>query len=97
MTRTGFYLRLAASIALDLADFTIGRALFPVLWEEGVGTAITLALWGPAGLAYALEFADLTEQLDAFIPTATLIGLYVGWRKGFLFPARNSLDQRGPG
>lgn len=84
MTRTGFFIRLALSLAIDIADFTIGRALFPVPWEEGVGAAILFLLWGPAGLVYLWELADLTEQLDGFIPTATLIGLYVGWREGHL-------------
>ncbi|MFZ4071397.1 MAG: hypothetical protein ACOYJ6_14970 [Caulobacterales bacterium] len=85
MTRTGFFLRLAVSIVIDLADFTIGRALIPIPWEEGVGALILSLMWGPAGLLYVAELADMTEQIDAFIPLATLIGLYVGWREGHLF------------
>lgn len=85
MTRTGFFIRLAASVAIDLADFTIGRALIPIPWEEGVGALILSLMWGPAGLLYLGELADLTEQIDAFLPLATLIGLYVGWREGHLF------------
>lgn len=85
MTRTGFFIRLAISVALDLLDLTIGRALFAVPWEEGAGAAIATLLWGPAGIVYLLELVDVTEQFDAFIPAATLIGLWVGWRKGFLF------------
>jgi len=84
MTRTGFYIRLAISLAIDVADMTFGRLLFPVLWEEVVGAGALVLLWGPAGLAYLWEIADVTEQIDAFVPTATLIGLYVGWRKGLL-------------
>ena len=32
----------------------------------------------------AWEILDVTDQADAFIPTATLVALYVGWRQGFL-------------
>jgi hypothetical protein len=85
MTRTGFFIRLAASVVIDLADFTVGRALIPIPWEEGVGALILSLMWGPAGLLYLGELADMTEQVDAFIPLATLIGLYVGWREGHLF------------
>lgn len=84
MTRTGFYLRLALSIAIDVADATLGRVPLVGTVQEGVGTAILVLLWGPAGLLYLGELADFTEQVDGFIPTATLIGLYVGWREGFL-------------
>lgn len=84
MTRTGFYIRLAISAAIDIADMTIGRVLIPVLWEEVVGAGVLFLLWGPAGLTYLWEIADVTEQVDGFVPTATLIGLYVGWREGLL-------------
>ncbi|MBU6372268.1 MAG: hypothetical protein KJS97_06015 [Alphaproteobacteria bacterium] len=85
MTRTGFFVRLGLSLVLDLLDFTVGRALFAVPWEEGAGAAIATMMWGPAGILYLLELIDVTEQVDAFIPVATLIGLWVGWRRGFLF------------
>jgi hypothetical protein len=88
MTRTGFLWRLAASVAIDLADFTLGRALFALPWEEGVGAVVMGLLWGPLGLLYIAELADFTEQLDAFVPAATLIGLFVGWREGLLFGPR---------
>lgn len=84
MTRTGFFLRLALSLAIDIADFTIGRVPLVGSATEGVGTAILVMLWGPAGLVYLWELADWTDQLDGFIPTATLIGLFVGWREGHL-------------
>lgn len=96
MTRTGFLIRLALSLAIDVADATIGRALIPVPWEEGVGAAILFLIWGPAGLVYLWELADLTEQIDAFIPTATLIGLYVGWREGFLLGKKRDASPTPP-
>ncbi len=84
MTRTGYFLRLAFSVVIDLADFTLGRIPIFGSVAEGAGTIVLLALWGPVGLANLWELADFTEQADAFVPTATLIALYVGWRQGFL-------------
>lgn len=85
MTRNGFLVRLAVSVAIDLADFTFGR--IPIFGSvgEGIGSLILVGLWGPAGLLYLGELADVTDQVDGFLPTATLIGLYVGWREGHLF------------
>jgi hypothetical protein len=84
MTRTGYFLRLAFSVIIDVADFTLGR--IPVFGSvtEGVGTIVLFGLWGPAGLVNLWELVDFTEQADAFVPTATLIALYVGWREGHL-------------
>ena len=84
MTRQGYFWRLAISVIIDLADFTLGR--IPILGtvEDGVGGIVATALWGRAGLAYFWELADITDQIDGFIPTATLIGLYVGWREGHI-------------
>ena len=84
MTRTGYFLRLAFSVIIDVADFTLGRIPIFGSVTEGVGTIVLVALWGPAGLANLWELADFTEQADAFVPTATLIALYVGWREGHL-------------
>lgn len=85
MTRTGYFLRLAFSIVIDLFDFTLGRVPIFGSVTEGVGTIVLVALWGPAGLANLWELADFTDQADSFVPTATLVALYVGWREGHLF------------
>lgn len=86
MTRKGFFIRLAISVAIDVLDFTIGR--IPIFGSIGEGASALLltAIWGPAGLLYLGELADFTDQVDGFLPLATLIGLYVGWREGLLFP-----------
>lgn len=88
MTRTGYFLRLAFSIALDVFDFSFGR--IPVFGSvtEGVGTVVLFLLWGPAGLLNLWELADMTDQFDGFVPTATLIALYVGWREGMFGGSR---------
>lgn len=84
MTRQGFFWRLALSVAIDICDFTLGR--IPILGtaEDGVAGVVTTTIWGRAGLFYFAELLDITDQLDGFVPTATLIGLYVGWREGHL-------------
>lgn len=88
MTRRGFWVRMAFAAAIDLFDATLGRALPFVPWEEGVALLLLAPLWGWAALAYLWELAELTEQLDGVVPTATLIGLFVGWRRGLLLPGR---------
>jgi hypothetical protein len=47
-------------------------------------------------LLYLGELADFTEQVDGFIPTATLIGLYVGWREGFLLGKKRDASPTPP-
>jgi hypothetical protein len=92
MTRTGYFARLAFSILIDVFDFTLGRVPVFGSVSEGVGTIVLFALWGPAGLVNLWELVDFTDQADGFIPTATLIALYVGWRQGFLGGKANASD-----
>lgn len=67
--------KLSVSIVLDLLDFTIGRLLgFGILFDLGCAL-ITAALWGKRGWWCLLEVLDITEQIDGFIPSCTLIAL----------------------
>ena len=84
MTRTGYFVRLGISIVIDLFDTLLGRVPIFGSVTEGVGSIVLVSLWGPAGLVYLLELGDVTDQIDGFVPMATLIGLYVGWRNGML-------------
>lgn len=95
MTRRGYFLRLAFSIVIDVFDFTLGRIPIFGSVTEGVGTVVLFALWGPAGLVNLLELVDFTDQADSFIPTATLIALYVGWRDGMFGTRASSGGERG--
>lgn len=90
MTRRGFWVRMLIALAIDAFDATLGRALPLVPWEEGFVVLLLAPLWGWASLAYLWELADLTEQIDGFVPTATMIGLLVGWRRGLLRPGRRA-------
>lgn len=71
-------------VAADIFDMTAGRLL---LGAGTVGDVITgfimFMLWGPLGLAAIWEVADVTEQLDGFVPTNTLIAI-VAHRRGSL-------------
>lgn len=82
MTRNGYFLRLAFSVVIDLFDFTLGRIPGFGTVTDGVGTAVMFAMWGPIGLLNILEVIDVTEVFDGFIPTSTMVALYVGWKNG---------------
>lgn len=69
-------------VVFDLFDFTIGRLLLGVSLIGEVGTAVILfVLWGPIGLFALWEAVDITEQLDGFIPTNTIISIAASRRQ----------------
>lgn len=69
-------MKLFFAILIDLFDFTVGRVLFAAPFSgEIIGCAAGYVLFGPRAFYYALEALDPTEQIDGFIPTATLIAL----------------------
>lgn len=82
MTRRGYYIRLGICVAIDLFDLTFGRVPIFGSVTEGIGSLVLMLLWGPLGLTYLWEVADFTDQIDSFIPSATIIGLIYGWRHG---------------
>jgi hypothetical protein len=96
MTRTGYFWRLGLSVVIDFMDFTLGH--IPILGtvENGVSGVVVTALWGRVGLVYFLELLDLTDQINSLIPSATLIGLYVGWREGHLGAAKRNVPAQQP-
>ena len=68
--------KLAISILIDLLDMTVGRALFMVPFSgEIIGGIAGMLMFGKKGMFYFLEGLDPTEQIDGFIPTATIIAL----------------------
>lgn len=67
--------KLIIAIILDLVDFTFGRIPgFEIVVDGALGIA-AVALWGWPGLIAFWEIADPTGQIDAFVPTMTLIAL----------------------
>jgi hypothetical protein len=69
------FVKLFICMGMDFFDFTVGRLLgFGIAVDVGCAL-ICSALWGKRGLWALWEVADITEQLDAFIPTCTIIAL----------------------
>ena len=69
-------IKLVVCIVYDVFDLTLGRALFLIPFGgEIVGCALCAAMFGKEGLLYGLEAIDMTEQIDGFIPTATIIAI----------------------
>lgn len=78
-----YSIKMIISIIWDILDFFIGRIPgFGTLWDFA-GTLLALLLWGGPGLLALWEVFEVTDQLDAEIPTLTLIGLlsYSGGRR----------------
>ena len=71
-----WYFKFLISVMVDLFDMTAGRLLFATPFAgEIIGVGVGYAMFGSKAFYYALEAIDPTEQLDGFIPTATLIAL----------------------
>lgn len=71
-----WWLKFSVCLFIDLFDMTVGRLFFAIPFaSEAIGVGVSYALFGPIAFAYALEILDPTEQLDGFIPTATIIAL----------------------
>jgi len=66
--------KMVISIALDAADFVIGRLPgWGTVWDIVLGIFGVL-LWGAPGGLQFLEVFDFTDQIDGFIPTLTIAG-----------------------
>jgi hypothetical protein len=75
-------LKLILSIALDVLDFTVGRIPGLELPVDILLGVAAVMMWGWAGVFAFWEAADLTGQVDGFVPTLTLIALTQMRRKG---------------
>lgn len=71
-----WWLKFFVSVIVDFLDFTIGRLLFAApLSGEIFGTFVGYLMFGSKAFAYLFEAIDFTEQIDGFIPTASIIAL----------------------
>jgi hypothetical protein len=69
-------LKLIICITWDILDFTVCRILFVLPFSNEIATMILCSLmFGKSGLFAGLEALDPTEQIDGFIPIATIIAL----------------------
>jgi hypothetical protein len=72
--------KLIVAVLIDVADFFIGRIPgFGTLFDLAA-TALAVAMFGWKGFAYAWEVLDVTDQVDGFVPTLTLLAL-AEWRE----------------
>jgi hypothetical protein len=63
------------SILFDIADFFVGRIpVFGTVFDI-LGGFLAIWLWGPIGSLQFGEIIDITDQIDAFIPTVTIAGI----------------------
>ncbi len=67
--------KLIIAIILDALDFTVGRIPgFELPFDIVMGVA-AVAMFGWPGLFAFWETADLSGQIDGFVPTLTIIAL----------------------
>lgn len=72
-------IRLFLCIIFDIVDFFVRIPGFGTLFDL-IGIPVAYYLIGPFGIAYAWELLDITDQLDGFIPTMTI--LYIITKSG---------------
>lgn len=63
------------SICWDILDFTIFRIPGFGMIMDIIAIPVSIKLWGSMGALYAWELIDPSEQIDAELPTMTLIGI----------------------
>jgi len=74
-------LKFVIAIVWDLLDFTVFRIPGIGTVTDLISVPLAIWLWGSTGLVASWELVDVTSQLNAEIPTLTIIGLIV-WLKG---------------
>jgi len=75
--------KLVFSIILDTVDFILSFTFFKIpfigqfsaIIFELVIMVFAVMLWGALGLTQLWEVIDVTDTVDAFIPTVTIVGL----------------------
>lgn len=75
--------KFAIAIAVDVADFFIGRIPIVGTGFDIIQTFIGYKLWGGTGLISGWEIIDITDQLDGFVPSLTILGFFSIVQHGF--------------
>jgi hypothetical protein len=68
--------KLVGSVAWDILDLTLFRIPGLGTFTDILATYVAYKFWGPIGLLASVEVLDVTDQVDSFLPTMTLIALY---------------------
>ena len=72
----GFFswlIKMVISIAFDVIDFFMPPGFGTIF--DALGGVLGVILWKGPGAFQFLELLDVTDRIDAFIPTLTLAGL----------------------
>lgn len=72
------WIKFTISIIWDILDLTIGRIPLFGSFFDIIGAFLAILLWGYEGIFAFWELIDITDQVDSFIPTTTIIGV-VSW------------------
>ena len=75
--------KLVFSVILDFIDFILSFTVFKIPFVgqfsaiifEIIIMAFAVMLWGAIGLMQLWEVIDITDTVDAFIPTVTIVGV----------------------
>ena len=65
-------IRFFLCIIFDIIDFFVRIPGLGTLYDL-IGIPVAYYLVGPLGIFYAWELLDITDQLDGFIPTMTIL------------------------
>lgn len=68
------------AIVWDILDFTIFRIPVVGTVTDIVGGLVALKLFGILGVAYWWELFDISDQIDAEVPTMTAIAIVTSFR-----------------
>ncbi len=72
-------IKLIGCVAFDTIDFFVRIPGLGSIYDL-IGIPVAYYLVGPLGILYAWELLDITDQLDGFIPTMTI--LYIMSKSG---------------
>ena len=73
--KLNIWVALIISLIIDGIDFTLGR--IPLLGTvfDIITTIISVKLYGISGIINVWEVFDITDQIDGFVPTMTILWL----------------------
>ena len=69
------WFRFLIAIIWDILDLTIGRVPIFGSFFDFCGGVLAIILWGYEGILAFWELMDVTDQVDSFFPTTTIIGI----------------------
>ena len=75
MSGIPFIFKLGICICWDIVDFTVGRIPGSGSIFDIISGAVAVGMFGTVGVIAFWEVADVTDQIDGFIPTMTAIAV----------------------